>query len=135
MSDCLFCKIAAHAIPAYVIYEDDVALAFLDIHPKAPGHTVVIPKVHVAALAGLDGGRVGPLFLAVQRVARMARERLLAEGLTIGINEGRASGQTVEHLHVHVLPRFEKDGGGSIHSVVENPPKESLEAMQKKLRQ
>ena len=133
--DCLFCKIVVQEIPAYRIYEDATALAFLDIHPKAPGHAMIIPKVHAEKLSDLAEEYVGPLFLAVRRVARVIRERLDADGLTIGINEGRASGQAVEHLHVHVLPRFEGDGGGSLHSIVENFPKESLEALQKKLQQ
>ncbi len=135
MNECLFCRIVGKEISAYLIYEDEMALAFLDIHPKAPGHAVVVPKVHAERLSNLAEEYVAPLFLAVQRVTQAVRERLHADGCTIGINEGRAGGQAVEHLHVHVLPRFEGDGGGSIHSVVENPPKESLEALQEKLQQ
>ncbi|MBI2888631.1 MAG: HIT family protein [Candidatus Liptonbacteria bacterium] len=133
--DCLFCKIVVQEIPARVIYEDAEALAFLDIHPKAPGHAVIIPKVHADKLSDLAEDYVAPLFLAVRRVAQVIRERLRADGMTIGINEGRAGGQAVAHLHIHVVPRFEGDGGGSIHSIVENVPKESLEALQKKLQQ
>jgi histidine triad (HIT) family protein len=133
--DCLFCKIAGKEVPAYVVYEDPFVVGFLDIHPKSPGHTVVIPRVHAETLAALGENAVAPLFLAVRRVAATLRERLRAEGLTIGINEGIAGGQTVEHLHVHLMPRFGNDGGGSVHGVVENPPRESLAAMQKKVQQ
>jgi histidine triad (HIT) family protein len=133
MSDCVFCKIAMKAVPAYVVQEDADTLAFLDIHPRAPGHTMVVPKAHMEKLADCAEAQISTLFAAVRRVAALLRERLRADGLTIGINEGEASGQTVGHLHVHLIPRFRGDGGGSLHSVVENPPHESIEALQKKL--
>ncbi len=134
MSDCIFCGINSHEIAAEMIYEDETAAAFLDIHPRAPGHTVVIPKQHAATLGELDVALLGPLFVAVQKIARMVKDRLRADGLTIGINEGAVSGQTVEHFHVHILPRFVNDKGGSLHDVVNNPPRESLVEIAKKIR-
>jgi histidine triad (HIT) family protein len=131
--DCLFCKIIAKQIPAYVIYEDDHVLAFLDIMPRTPGHTVVIPKVHAPTIVALPESEVGPLFMAVKKVAELLSRALTPDGITIGINQGRASGQEVDHLHVHVMPRWHNDGGGAIQSVVHNAPKESLEAIKEKI--
>lgn len=134
MNDCLFCKIANKEIPAEVIFEDTHALAFLDIMPKAPGHTMVIPKVHARNILDLPEAEIGPLFAAVRKIAERLTRSLKADGLTIGINQGEASGQTVEHLHIHLLPRFKGDRGGSIHSVVSNPPEDSLAEIAKRLR-
>lgn len=120
-ASCLFCAIAVRNIPAEVVYEDAHAIAFLDREPRAPGHTLVIAKTHSVTLADLPEEEVGPLFRAVQKVAAMLEKNLGAHGLTIGVNQGRVSGQAVDHLHVHLLPRFTGDGGGSVHSVVHAP--------------
>ncbi len=110
--ECLFCKIVGKEIASYIVYENEETLAFLDIHPKAPGHVVVIPKPHVPSLTELPLPRIQPLFEAVQRVRKAIETRLHADACTIGINDGIASGQTVPHLHVHLIPRFKGDGGG-----------------------
>ena len=133
MNDCLFCKIAAKEIPAQMIYEDGHTLAFLDVNPRAPGHTMVIPRHHAPTLVELPDEEVGPLFLAVKTVASMLMEKMKPDGVTIGMNQGRASGQEVDHLHVHLIPRSHGDGGGPIQSVVHNPPTESLEEIKKKI--
>ncbi|HTY39806.1 MAG TPA: HIT family protein [Candidatus Paceibacterota bacterium] len=124
--DCLFCKIIRKELPANVIYEDPKTMAFLDVMPRAKGHTVIISKTHSETLDGLPEGEVAPLFETLRRVSSHLAEVLRADGLTIGINQGIVSGQTIPHLHIHVMPRFSGDGGGSIHSVVNHPPKESL---------
>lgn len=131
--NCLFCKIAAGGIPAQAVYEDAHALAFLDIAPRAPGHTVVIPKVHAPTLAELPDVEVAPLFAAVKKVAALLSRELRCDGITIGINQGRASGQVVDHLHVHLVPRWHNDGGGAVQSVVDNKPEETLEEILKKI--
>ncbi len=133
--DCLFCKIANHELPAEVIAEDDHALAFLDAHPLAPGHAMVISKVHAPALADLPLHEVEPVFKMVRDVARELAHALGTDSLTIGINQGEASGRTVDHLHVHLMPRFKNDGGKSVHSVVNNPPKEDIRTIAKKIRE
>jgi histidine triad (HIT) family protein len=133
MDDCLFCKIINKEIPALVIYEDASALAFLDIAPRVEGHAVIIPKHHAATLVDLPESEVRPLFSAVRSVAGILSKSLQAEGLTIGVNQGAVSGQVVPHLHVHVMPRFGNDGGGSVQSVVHNPPKDSLEDVRIKI--
>ena len=133
MEDCLFCKIIARTIPANVVYEDDHAFAFLDIMPSAPGHTMVIPKVHAPNFLELPDAEVAPLFEAVKKVAELLTRKLGSNGLTVGINQGRASGQEVDHLHVHLMPRWKGDGGSAVQTVVENVPKESLEEILKKI--
>lgn len=133
MESCLFCKIINKEIPAEIIYEDVETLAFLDIHPRSSGHTVVIPKVHAENILDLPEGKVEPLFKAVKKITAMIEKGLNPHGFTIGINHGKVSGQAVEHLHIHIIPRWENDNGGSIHSVVNNPPKESLEEIKNKI--
>jgi histidine triad (HIT) family protein len=132
-SDCLFCKIAEKKIPAKIVYEDDRTLAFLDIKPSAPGHTMVIPKYHASTLAALPDKEIAPLFLAVKKVAELLVAGLHPDGITIGVNQGRASGQEIDHLHVHLVPRSHGDGGGSVQSVVHQASRESLEEIQKKI--
>ena len=132
--DCLFCKIANKQIPAEIVYEDSDTLAFLDIHPRAPGHTMIIPKIHAENILDLPDNLVGKVFLTVKKIAGMLTKAFKPEGFTIGINHGRVSGQVVDHLHIHVMPRFSNDQGASIHSVVNNPPAESLKEIAEKIK-
>jgi histidine triad (HIT) family protein len=133
MVDCLFCKIVAKTIPAYVIYEDDRTIAFLDITPRTPGHTMVISKYHAPNFLELPEAEVAPLFTSVKKVAELLYKKLGSDGMTVGINQGRASGQEVDHLHVHLMPRWKGDGGSPVQSLVNNKPKESLEEIKKKI--
>lgn len=132
--DCLFCAIAQKQIAAEIVYEDQDTMAFLDIHPRAPGHTVIIPKAHAQNILDLPSPLVHPLFLTLQRVTGMISRTLHPDGFTIGINHGSVSGQTVPHLHLHIIPRFHGDGGGSIHSVVYHPPTEPIAVIAAKIR-
>ncbi len=104
MSACLFCRIVAGEVPAQKVHEDDRVLAFRDISPKAPTHVLVIPRRHVGSLdelSAVDGDLVGHLFLTAAGVARQAG--LDATGYRAVVNTGVDGGQTVHHLHVHVL--------------------------------
>lgn len=118
MKDCLFCKIIRKEVEAEVIYEDENNEAVLDILPCAPGHALVLPRVHAGNILELEDDKLGPLFTAVKKVAALLKKKLNPDGFTIGINHGSISGQSVDHLHIHVIPRYEGDSGGSIHSVV-----------------
>ncbi len=131
--DCLFCKIIKKEIKAEIIYEDEEALAVLDVHPKAPGHTMILPKVHADNLLDLPDEKVGPVFQAVKKVTEIIKKSLKSDAFTIGINNGKYSGQVIDHLHIHIIPRWQGDGGKSIHSVVDNVPKESLEEIKKRI--
>jgi histidine triad (HIT) family protein len=119
---CLFCRVASGELEVATVAASDRALAFLDLHPHAPGHTLVIPRVHAATLADLPKEEIEPLFRLVQEAGQKLETTLECPGMTIGINQGIVAGQGVAHLHVHLMPRFPDDGGSSIHGVVKNPP-------------
>lgn len=118
MKECIFCKIGSGEIPSYVITEDKKAIAFLDIHPCAPGHTVVISRRHTETILDMSSADITALFLLVKNTTKLLKQRLQPSGFTIGINHGSVAGQIIPHLHVHIIPRFSDDGGKSIHSVV-----------------
>jgi len=103
--DCLFCKIVSGSIPAKKVFEDEHAIAFRDIHPQAPVHMLVVPRRHVASLAevGDSEGEVALLGHLLSAVAEIARAEKLAEGYRTVINTGADGGQTVNHLHLHLL--------------------------------
>jgi len=131
--NCLFCKIINKEISAESVHEDDHTLAILDVHPRALGHVLVLPKVHSTTILDLPSEEIGPVFYAVKAVTEKLRRALSPDGFTIGINHGKTAGQAVEHLHIHIIPRWADDGGSSIHGIVMNPPKESLEQVAKKI--
>ena len=104
--DNIFAKILRGEIPAHRVFEDDVALAFLDIMPQTPGHTLVIPKLAVRGLVDMPADAWGPYMTRVQLVAAAVKKGMDAEGLNLRQYEGSAGGQTVFHLHFHILPRW-----------------------------
>lgn len=128
--DCLFCAIVAGDIPARRIYEDEVAIAFLDIHPWQEGHTLVVPRRHtVDALA--DDEALAEIAPAVARVGRLLKERLGAQACNILSNAGPVSGQEVLHTHVHVLPRYADNPG---ITGMRGPVDSDLDAVEERLR-
>jgi histidine triad (HIT) family protein len=120
--DCIFCSIVDGDIPARVIYEDDDVLAFLDANPLAEGHTLVIPKRHHETLGDTPPEDGEMTFAAVHYLAPLVEDAVGADATSIGINNGEVAGQEVPHLHVHIVPRFEGDGGGPIHAVAGERP-------------
>jgi histidine triad (HIT) family protein len=112
---CLFCRIAAGEIPSEKVLEDEHAFAFLDIRPLTRGHVLVIPKRHSERVADMPVEDALAVMRLVQRLTRRQGEALGAAGVTIAVNDGRAAGQEVLHVHVHLIPRHEKDGAGPIH--------------------
>jgi histidine triad (HIT) family protein len=105
---CAFCAIVAGERPAHRVLDDEVAVAFLDIRPLFPGHTLVVPRDHHETLADLPADLLAPFFARVQRLSRAMEEGLGAAGSFVAENN-RVS-QSVPHLHVHVVPRNRKDG-------------------------
>ena len=101
MDDCLFCRIVAGKIPATVVYEDDHVMAINDVFPRAPFHVLVVPRRHVASLADLDDELLGGRLL--QAVRRVARQGGVGDNFRLVVNNGDHAGQTVWHLHFHVL--------------------------------
>jgi histidine triad (HIT) family protein len=106
---CTFCGIVAGTVPARVVYEDDKTLAFLDIAPAAPGHTLVIPKAHVPHLLESTPEGAAAVIQTARVVARLIDARLQPDGLTLFQAIKEAGWQDVPHLHVHVVPRWNGD--------------------------
>lgn len=104
MSDCLFCKIAAGEIPSSKVYEDERVLAFRDINPQAPVHILVIPKEHVAdSAAQITPANSGAVAACFEAIGKIAAQEGLSAGFRVISNAGAAAGQTVPHLHFHIL--------------------------------
>ena len=101
--DCLFCKIAAGDIPCTKVYEDDKVLAFKDIAPQAPFHAVIIPKAHIASATEINAENSSVVALIFEAAAKIAAENKLENGFRIVTNCGEDGGQTVGHLHFHML--------------------------------
>lgn len=105
--DNLFAKILRREIPSVNVFEDDEVLAFMDIFPQARGHTLVIPKnVRARNFLELPSERVAPLMVRVHRIAIAAEKALKPDGLTVTQFNGEDAGQTIFHLHVHIIPRY-----------------------------
>jgi len=105
---CAFCRIVRSEAPARVVAEDEATVAFLDHRPLLPGHCLLVPRAHHGTLAELPAERVAPLFAAARRLAAAVEAGMGADGSFVAINN-RVS-QSVPHLHVHVVPRWAKDG-------------------------
>jgi histidine triad (HIT) family protein len=105
-NNCVFCAIEAGEIPSFKIYEDDRVLAFLDINPFSKGHTLVIPKVHYEGLLDADEDVLAALVLRVKQVAGRLKAALGCDGFNILQNNGETAGQTVRHIHFHIVPRY-----------------------------
>lgn len=127
--NCIFCKILDGEIPSYKLAENGNAFAFLDVNPLTEGHALVVPKAHHASLETLPTELVSDVFELVQVVNGLVLDKLSAVATTIGINNGKAAGQAVPHLHVHVVPRYPGDGGGHLHGIVNQPSKREVAAI------
>ena len=132
--NCIFCKIIAKEIPCDKIYEDDLFITFLDIHPHALGHCVVIPKKHRTDIFDLPTEEQKQLIPSVQHVMKKIQDVLHPTGFNVGWNNGKVAGQVVPHLHVHIFPRYESDGGDSMHAVIKNPGNKSVKEVAKLFR-
>ena len=110
MNDCLFCKIIAGEIPSTHIYEDAFVCAFLDIHPVQPGHTLIVPKVHAETLLEASHESLLGTMQAVQKIGGAIMSGLEVKGFNVFQNNGQVAGQSVFHLHFHIVPRYPDDG-------------------------
>jgi histidine triad (HIT) family protein len=113
----IFARILRGETPAAKVFEDEQVLAFMDVFPQSRGHTLVVPKAEARNLLDVDPEALSGLIVQVQRVAKAVREALKPDGLTISQFNGAAGGQTVFHLHFHIIPRWEdqplgRHGGG-----------------------
>ena len=106
---CIFCDIANKKIPSKIVYEDSFTLAFLDLSPVNPGHTLIIPKKHFENVLDLDEEYAEHLGKAIVKVTNLLKTKLNVKNLNVINNSGKLSGQTVMHLHFHLIPRKEND--------------------------
>ena len=113
--ECVFCKIVSSDIPAKILQTTEHSIAFLDAFPLAKGHTLVIPKKHHQKLGELDNLENSDLFALVNMIS--SRVDTLTGSTLIAIHNGKQAGQDIPHVHVHIIPRSEKDGAGPIHSM------------------
>lgn len=114
-NECLFCKVINGDLPSYKIYEDEHTFAFLDIHPINRGHTLIVPKAHHANIFETPVDVFEHVMRTVHMLAPKIKQSVGAEGINIGINNGKAAGQIVYHLHVHIIPRWSDDGHAQWH--------------------
>ncbi|ACV47177.1 MULTISPECIES: HIT family protein [Halomicrobium] len=120
--DCIFCSIVDGDIPGRIVHETDDAVAFLDANPLARGHTLVIPKSHHERLDDVPAEEATGLYSALHEVVPAVEAAVDAPATTVAFNNGEDAGQEVPHVHAHVVPRFEGDGGGPIHAMFGSRP-------------
>lgn len=106
---CVFCAIIRGQSPVAKVYEDDTFLAFMDKYPITSGHTLVLPKYHYGDLFQMTDTEVGNMYRVVHTIASAVFNATGAQGLNTGQNNGKAANQIVPHVHVHIIPRYEKD--------------------------
>jgi histidine triad (HIT) family protein len=133
MGACVFCRIVARQIPASVVHEDAQTIAFMDLGQVNPGHVLVALKAHAENVYALDDEQAAAVFRSVARVARAVRDVFAPPGLSVYQANGPSAGQTVFHVHVHVVPRYDNDGM-NLTWPVKNPPRAMLEETAARLR-
>ena len=141
IESCNFCKIVSKKNPASIVYEDTHVLAFMDLHPANVGHTLVVPREHWETIYDVPEKVLADLFPVVKRISVAVKKAVGAEGISIlQFNEG-AAGQSVRHLHVHVIPRFRGDTmskfvGAMLGSVgFEKAERQNLDEIAKKIKE
>jgi histidine triad (HIT) family protein len=112
MSECVFCKICEGQLPSMKVYEDERTLAIMDINPLTSGHCLVLTKAHAATLWESDADDLQAAILTAQKVANALREAVKPDGLNVLQANGTAAFQSVFHFHLHLIPRWNKDGKG-----------------------
>ena len=110
MNDCIFCKIIKREIPCNKIYDDKDIFAFLDNNPVNKGHTLIIPKKHFENIYETPDKIISKMILGAKKLSIIIKKTMKSDGINVYMNNGRAAGQQVEHAHIHVIPRLEKDG-------------------------
>ncbi len=131
--NCVFCKIVAGTIPSFKIYEDAKTLAFLDINPVNPGHTLVIPKAHAPNLMASDDSDLAAVMAVARRVASAIEKSLSPYGINLLQANGPGAAQSVLHFHMHVIPRV-KDDNLMMNWMLKAGDKTELAAMAERIR-
>lgn len=112
MSDCIFCKIANGEIPSATLYEDEDFRVILDLGPASKGHALILPKAHAANIYEISDDMAAKAMILAKKMATKMTEALKCDGFNIVQNNGEPAGQTVFHLHMHLIPRYEGDQVG-----------------------
>lgn len=130
--NCIFCKVIAKEVPGYFILEEKEYVAFLDIFGSTDGHTMVVPRRHGYSILEYSEEELGKLMGGAKKVAEKMKKVLNTDAITIGINHEEEKG--VPHLHIHLIPRFNDDGGKVLQSLVNSGIKEDLKEIADKIR-
>lgn len=134
MTDCIFDKIINKEIPAHIVYEDDVVLAFLDLSQVTPGHTLVVPKKHVKDIFEYDEDLAAAVFSRIPKIARALKAMDPAvQGVNILNNNGEVAFQSVFHSHIHLIPRYTNEDGFGLKWETHDTSAEELAAIAKKI--
>lgn len=131
--NCIFCKIAAGEIPSRTIYEDDSFRVIMDISPAAKGHAIILPKNHAADIFELPEEDASKILIVAKKVASAMKKALKCDGVNILQNNGEVAGQTVFHLHVHVIPRYQDDQVKIKWSPITTFTEEEMDALHKEI--
>ena len=115
--DCIFCKIINGEIPSYKVYEDDMVLAFLDINPYNPGHTLIVPKKHTLDIESISDDELTHIILVARKIGKLLTEKLNCPGYTLVQNNGFV--QEVKHFHLHVIPKYRENYEKDIEKIYE----------------
>lgn len=107
---CIFCKIIAGEIPCHKVYEDDKVLAFLDIKPVNPGHVLILPKKHYQNIEEINEDYLTAVIIIVKKIGKLLKDKLGIAGYNVHENNDLIAGQTVPHIHFHIIPRIDGDG-------------------------
>ncbi|MFB6082250.1 MAG: HIT family protein [Halanaeroarchaeum sp.] len=121
-TSCIFCRIVEGDAPGRIVAETEDAVAFLDANPLAPGHTLVVPRDHHVTLGEVPDEEALGVYELVHRLVPVVEGAVDADATTVAFNNGRAAGQEVDHVHCHIVPRFQGDGGGPIHGAMGRRP-------------
>lgn len=132
---CVFCKIIKRELPASIVYEDDLCIGFLDIHPINDGHVLVVPKEHQARLAQVDEKAAGHMLSVGQRVLKaLEQSDVRCEGANLFLSDGVVAGQEVMHSHLHIVPRYRGDGQRTGFTHSEEVPRKRLDEIAGKIK-
>jgi len=133
-NNCVFCAIAAGEIPSFKIFEDETALAYLDINPCTWGHVLVIPKAHHEGIADTPDDILSAVICRVKRIAAHLKDALGCDGFNILQNNGEAAGQSVFHVHFHIVPRYAGAPEGKLSFASHKADMAELAALAERLR-
>jgi histidine triad (HIT) family protein len=128
-NNCIFCKIANGSISARIIDQNDRAIAFLDAFPLSAGHTLIIPKSHYSKVQDMNKEYSSDVFNLLWKLSGAVERAAGVNASTIAIHNGKAAGQEVPHVHIHVIPRTTGDGAGPVHSMFKKRPDTSSEEL------